>query len=181
MDVISDTGLGLPSSMSHVQPDVVPFVRGLAIRGSTAQRRRRLLVRDGGQERSLELLAVSGYQRAGWSGTVADISLAQGAAALLGCVLVKHPCPTMVYESRLELRRMLWADFDPEVRHIVARPFLIRPLWTRFCDGAQLILAYSSLAISSAWSSTIEWRQAVHAACRCDAALPMAVDPFRDW
>ncbi|WP_406107760.1 TnsA-like heteromeric transposase endonuclease subunit [Streptomyces sp. NBC_01003] len=32
----------------------------------------------------------------------------------------------VIYESRLELGRLLFADFDPEVRHIVAQPFLIK-------------------------------------------------------
>jgi hypothetical protein len=32
----------------------------------------------------------------------------------------------VIYESRLELSRLLLADFDPEVSHIVAQPFLMR-------------------------------------------------------
>ena len=32
----------------------------------------------------------------------------------------------MIYESRLELARLLFADFDRSVRHIVAQPFLLR-------------------------------------------------------
>ncbi|MCW1957609.1 MAG: TnsA-like heteromeric transposase endonuclease subunit [Mycobacterium sp.] len=32
----------------------------------------------------------------------------------------------VTYESRLELSRLLLADFDAEVRHIVAQPFLLR-------------------------------------------------------
>lgn len=32
----------------------------------------------------------------------------------------------IIYESRLELARLLFADFDAEVRHIVAQPFLLR-------------------------------------------------------
>ena len=32
----------------------------------------------------------------------------------------------VVYESRLELARILLADFDPDVRGIVAQPFLMR-------------------------------------------------------
>ncbi|MCX4511968.1 TnsA-like heteromeric transposase endonuclease subunit [Streptomyces sp. NBC_01619] len=32
----------------------------------------------------------------------------------------------VIYESRLELGRLLFADFDPEVRHIVAQPFLLK-------------------------------------------------------
>jgi hypothetical protein len=31
-----------------------------------------------------------------------------------------------IYESRLELARLLFADFDTRVRHIVAQPFLLR-------------------------------------------------------
>jgi hypothetical protein len=33
---------------------------------------------------------------------------------------------SVVYESRLELARLLFADFEPTVRHIVAQPFLLR-------------------------------------------------------
>ena len=36
---------------------------------------------------------------------------------------VRNP---IIYESRLELARSLFADFDPCVRHIVAQPFLLR-------------------------------------------------------
>lgn len=32
----------------------------------------------------------------------------------------------VIYESRLELARLLFADFDPDVRRIVAQPFLLR-------------------------------------------------------
>lgn len=32
----------------------------------------------------------------------------------------------MIYESRLELMRVLFADFGTSVRHIVAQPFLLR-------------------------------------------------------
>ena len=32
----------------------------------------------------------------------------------------------VIYESRLELTRLLFADFDPQVRRIVAQPFLLR-------------------------------------------------------
>lgn len=32
----------------------------------------------------------------------------------------------VIYESRLELARLLFADFDPSVRHIVAQPFLLK-------------------------------------------------------
>ena len=32
----------------------------------------------------------------------------------------------VIYESRLELARLLFADFDARVRHIVAQPFLLR-------------------------------------------------------
>ena len=32
----------------------------------------------------------------------------------------------VIYESRLELARLLFADFDPAVRHIVAQPFLLK-------------------------------------------------------
>jgi hypothetical protein len=32
----------------------------------------------------------------------------------------------VIYESRLELARLLFADFEASVRHIVAQPFLLR-------------------------------------------------------
>lgn len=32
----------------------------------------------------------------------------------------------VIYESRLELTRLLYADYDPSVQHIVAQPFLMR-------------------------------------------------------
>ncbi|MFD3662792.1 TnsA-like heteromeric transposase endonuclease subunit [Streptomyces sp. NPDC058659] len=32
----------------------------------------------------------------------------------------------VIYESRLELARLLFADFDPSVRGIVAQPFLLK-------------------------------------------------------
>ncbi|MEU9418336.1 TnsA-like heteromeric transposase endonuclease subunit [Streptomyces sp. NPDC048272] len=32
----------------------------------------------------------------------------------------------VIYESRLELGRLLFADFDPAVRHVVAQPFLLK-------------------------------------------------------
>jgi hypothetical protein len=31
----------------------------------------------------------------------------------------------VIYESRLELARLLYADFDPSVRRVVAQPFLL--------------------------------------------------------
>jgi hypothetical protein len=33
---------------------------------------------------------------------------------------------SVIYESRLELARLLFVDFEPAVRHIVAQPFLLR-------------------------------------------------------
>ncbi|MBB6416637.1 TnsA-like heteromeric transposase endonuclease subunit [Streptomyces sp. AK010] len=32
----------------------------------------------------------------------------------------------VIYESRLELARLLFADFAPDVRHVVAQPFLLK-------------------------------------------------------
>lgn len=32
----------------------------------------------------------------------------------------------MIYESRLELGRLLFADFDPAVQYVVAQPFLLK-------------------------------------------------------
>lgn len=34
----------------------------------------------------------------------------------------------VIYESRWELSRLLFADFDPSVRGIVAQPFLLKAL-----------------------------------------------------
>lgn len=35
---------------------------------------------------------------------------------------------SVIYESRLELARLLLADFDPDVTHIVSQPFLMRAI-----------------------------------------------------
>jgi hypothetical protein len=35
-------------------------------------------------------------------------------------------CGHVIYESRLELARLMFADFDRHVKHIVAQPFLLR-------------------------------------------------------
>lgn len=35
---------------------------------------------------------------------------------------------SVIYESRLELARLLLADFDPDVTHVVSQPFLMRAL-----------------------------------------------------
>jgi hypothetical protein len=32
----------------------------------------------------------------------------------------------VIYESRLEVARLLFADFDPSVNHILAQPFLLK-------------------------------------------------------
>lgn len=58
----------------------------------------------------------------------------------------------VIYESRLELGRLLFADFHPGVRHIVARPFLIKaevqgelrrhiPDYPLLTDGAPVVVA----------------------------------------
>jgi hypothetical protein len=35
-------------------------------------------------------------------------------------------CGHVIYESRLELARLIFADFDRHVKHVVAQPFLLR-------------------------------------------------------
>ena len=37
----------------------------------------------------------------------------------------RQPSGHVIYESRLELARLLYADFDPSVNRIVAQPFLL--------------------------------------------------------
>ena len=51
--------------------------------------------------------------------------MAPGAAALFGAYWSATEGAHVIYESRLELARLLYADFDPSVRHIVAQPFLL--------------------------------------------------------
>lgn len=59
-------------------------------------------------------------------------SVGIGAAALLGFLLVSHRSSHVIYESRLELARLPFADFDPSVSRIVAQPFPT----TAHVDGA---------------------------------------------
>lgn len=54
---------------------------------------------------------------------MADVPLAQGPEALLGHVLERDH---VVYESRLELARLIFADFDRSVHRILAQPFLLK-------------------------------------------------------
>jgi hypothetical protein len=37
----------------------------------------------------------------------------------------------VIYESRLDLANLVLADFDPAVHHIVAQPFMLRPVTAR--------------------------------------------------
>jgi hypothetical protein len=46
----------------------------------------------------------------------------------------------VIYESRLELSRLLFADFDPLVRGIVAQPFLLKTLLERAERGRAMKL-----------------------------------------
>jgi hypothetical protein len=55
---------------------------------------------------------------------VADLSVVPGAETLLGYLSTVGD--HLIYESRLELARLLFAYFDSRVRDIVAQPFLLR-------------------------------------------------------
>jgi hypothetical protein len=59
-------------------------------------------------------------------GSVADGTFASRAAASARVVLVRDDLGHVVHESRLELARLLLADFDPDVVGIAAQPFLVR-------------------------------------------------------
>ena len=49
----------------------------------------------------------------------------------------------VIYESRLELARLLMADFDTSVNHIVAQPFLMRRQSTDSVVGTSLTICCS--------------------------------------
>ena len=51
--------------------------------------------------------------------------MAPGAAALFGAYWSVTEGTHVIYESRLELARLLYADFDPSVGRVVAQPFLL--------------------------------------------------------
>ena len=59
-------------------------------------------------------------------GAVADVPLAQGQRHYSGTYWSATMGDHVIYESRLELARLLFADFDPSVRRIVAQPFLLK-------------------------------------------------------
>jgi hypothetical protein len=85
---------------------------------------------------------------------------------------------SVVYESRLELCRLIYADFDLSVRHIVAQPFLLKwavkgvvrrhvPDYLMMTEAGPLVvdvkpknrLAESSVADTLAWTqAAIEGR-----------------------
>ena len=46
----------------------------------------------------------------------------------------------VIYESRLELSRLLFADFDPSVRAIVAQPFLLQTVVEEAAHDARVEL-----------------------------------------
>lgn len=65
-----------------------------------------------------------------------------------------------IYESRLELARLLLADFDASVRHIMAQPFLLRaevdgelrrhvPDYLLFTETDVVVVGFSSLIEAS--------------------------------
>ncbi|WP_030924246.1 TnsA-like heteromeric transposase endonuclease subunit [Streptosporangium amethystogenes] len=77
----------------------------------------------------------------------------------------------VIYESRLELGRLLFADFDPVVRHIIAQPFLLKaeidgalrrhiPDYLLFTDNGPVVvdvkpqhrLEHPKVASSFAWT-----------------------------
>ena len=51
--------------------------------------------------------------------------MAPGAAALFGAYWSVTEGAHVIYESRLELARLLYADSDPSVGRVVAQPFLL--------------------------------------------------------
>ncbi|WP_329161235.1 TnsA-like heteromeric transposase endonuclease subunit [Streptomyces sp. NBC_01717] len=57
---------------------------------------------------------------------MANIPLVRGQKRYSGIYRAATTNDHVIYESRLELARLLFADFDPSVRHIVAQPFLLR-------------------------------------------------------
>jgi hypothetical protein len=58
-----------------------------------------------------------------YSCALESVQLVRGPEALLGHVLERDH---VVYESRLELSRLIFADFDRAVRRIMAQPFLLK-------------------------------------------------------
>ena len=57
---------------------------------------------------------------------VADIRWFKGQNHYSGTYWCATDQGHVIYESRLELARLLFADFDRRVKHIVAQPFLLR-------------------------------------------------------
>jgi hypothetical protein len=55
-----------------------------------------------------------------------EVSLVQRAEALFGIYWCATEQGHVIYESRLELARLVFADFDWRVNHIVAQRFLLR-------------------------------------------------------
>ena len=58
--------------------------------------------------------------------SLADVPLVQRAETLFGTYWCATERGHVIYESRLELARLMFADFDRRVKHIVAQPFLLR-------------------------------------------------------
>ncbi|MFF6955324.1 hypothetical protein [Streptomyces sp. NPDC008317] len=57
---------------------------------------------------------------------MADVPLLQGAAALFGHVLVGDGGRPRDLRVAAGAGRLLFADFAPEVRHIIAQPFMLK-------------------------------------------------------
>lgn len=77
-----------------------------------------------GRENSLKFRAVTSVALAGavpWR----TFRWAKGQKHLSGTYWSATEASHVIYESRLELARLLYADFDPSVNRIVAQPFLL--------------------------------------------------------
>jgi hypothetical protein len=61
----------------------------------------------------------------GGSGAVAHVPMASRSETLFGLYFSATQSDHVLYESRLELARLLLADFDTAVDGIVAKPFLV--------------------------------------------------------
>jgi hypothetical protein len=70
-------------------------------------------------------LGLRSHRCNGVRSAVAGIPVVSGSKALFWALLVEYPEQHVTYESRLELSRLLLADFDPSVLGIVSQPFLL--------------------------------------------------------
>ncbi|MFF3263794.1 TnsA-like heteromeric transposase endonuclease subunit [Streptomyces sp. NPDC002932] len=71
-------------------------------------------------------MAIGAARAAAAGPAVADVPLVQGQQPYSGTYWSATVGDHVIYESRLELGRLLFAGFAPEVRQIVAQPFLLK-------------------------------------------------------